>query len=163
MPFDPYGNPRFPVMPPMPAPRPTPVDELPGPRLRSGDPLKPGRYKLELDVTVERDGGIVTVRSGGRLLHDLPFGAAILRGALRSGLAAGTAKRREIEWRPGDVVVVRYGPGSQGYTFVRGALDWPGDKGPAKTDDEISSRYAEGLVRPVLQQGGEPFDPARLP
>lgn len=72
----------------------------------------------------------------------------------------------DIEWRPGDVVVVTYGPGRgfAPYTYVRGVETWPVDKGRTpKTDEWMNQMYAQGKVTPKLQAGGAPFDPARLP
>ncbi|MEV0267732.1 hypothetical protein AB0H43_03070 [Hamadaea sp. NPDC050747] len=65
------------------------------------------------------------------------------------------------EWRPGDVVVVRYHPSSRPYTYVRAEDNWPTSRVP-KTDAQVDALYAAGKVTPVLQAGGEPFDSRRL-
>ena len=73
------------------------------------------------------------------------------------------ALRRSMAWKPGDVVIVRYsGPSSLPYTYVRGALGWPGENRAAKTDAQITDLYFSGKAKPVLQAGGEPFASARL-
>lgn len=66
------------------------------------------------------------------------------------------------QWKPGDVVVVRFYGNSTPYTYVRGALRWPGEH-VHKTDDEITSLYNSGNATPVLQSGGQPFASSRLP
>lgn len=67
------------------------------------------------------------------------------------------------EWKPGDVVVVRYnGPTAPAYTYVRGMRGWPGER-QNKTDAQMNELYAMGKATPVLQSGGVPFSKVRLP
>lgn len=66
-------------------------------------------------------------------------------------------------WKPGDVVVIEYGPHRVTYTYVRGREAWLVEDGrPQKPDAFMNAQYAAGRLRPVLQSGGEPFDSARL-
>lgn len=132
----------------------------------------------------------MTFRSGQRVKLDGLFGGAFVRVVERLEIARDgryvvqfgcrvedSAGRRfiisesmlhatDIEWKPGDVVVVTYGPGRgfAPYTYVRGAETWPVDKGRTpKTDEWMNRMYAQGKVTPVLQAGGAKFDAARLP
>lgn len=66
-------------------------------------------------------------------------------------------------WLPGDVVVVRFESNPvDSFTYVRGAVDWPGDRRPAKSDAFMDRLYLMGRLEPVLQAGGVPFDGGRL-
>ncbi|RLK22652.1 hypothetical protein DER29_0490 [Micromonospora sp. M71_S20] len=71
--------------------------------------------------------------------------------------------RKSPTWRPGDVVVVFYGPHRTPYTYVRGRETWPTDEGrQPKTDEFMTAQLDAGRLKPVLQSGGEPFDGGRL-
>lgn len=66
-------------------------------------------------------------------------------------------------WQPGDVAVIHYGPHRTPYTYVRGREAWLVEKDrPQKSDSFMNAQLAAGRLKPVLQAGGEPFDPARL-
>ena len=95
---------------------------------------KPGRYTLTVEVVVDNDGDAILRAGGQTAILPREFMNARVREGAAEKLAPATPT-----WRPGDVVVVRYGPLSTPYTYVRGELDWPGDRRPAKTDKQISS------------------------
>lgn len=80
---------------------------------------------------------------------------------LRNAGARAKVVRLAPEWKPGDVVIVRFEPGGQRYTYVRGRSSWPGEH-VSKSDEQIDALYLDGKVQPVLQSGGEPFDEGRL-
>ncbi|MFI7069539.1 hypothetical protein [Micromonospora sediminicola] len=71
--------------------------------------------------------------------------------------------RTSPAWKPGDVVVVFYGPARSPYTYVRGKSDWLVEKGrEPKTDDFMTAQLDAGRLKAVLQAGGEAFDRSRL-
>ncbi|MFD6638339.1 hypothetical protein ACFWDN_21260 [Micromonospora chalcea] len=71
--------------------------------------------------------------------------------------------RKSPTWRPGDVVVVYYGPQRNPYTYVRGRENWLVEQGrEPKTDEFMTAQLDAGRAKPVLQAGGEPFDGGRL-
>lgn len=71
-------------------------------------------------------------------------------------------ERRTPTWRAGDVIVVRHHGVGPKYTYVRGSSSkWLTEHG-GHTDDTINSWYRAGWATPLLQDGGQVFDPARL-
>lgn len=117
--------------------------------------LSPGRYRVTLEGEIKAEHPDLLYIDGGGSLHP---------SAVRS-LAARFEKLRgpAPEWRPGDVITIRFANGSQApeYTYVRGAREWPGERRNL-TDAEVGRRWNQGKVRPVLQAGGQPFDEERL-
>ncbi|MDG4792711.1 hypothetical protein [Micromonospora sp. WMMD1082] len=121
------------------------------------DPFPPGtRARLRDDL----GGGTVRIiaRHGVGLYQVRPDNSA------KDFVISNHALRRPAPaWRPGDVVVVRYGPRGNPYTYVRGNGGWLVEKGRTpKTDEWMTVQVDEGRATPVLQAGGEPFDGGRL-
>lgn len=118
------------------------------------------RYSLNdrIRLIPELGGAIVTVKrvdpTGEALSVELPGGKVIAVGS--------DAIRRPMEWKPGDVMIVRYAEGGTPWTYVRGARNWPGDNRAARSDETMTKLYYEGKAVPVLQAGGEPFAAERL-
>ncbi|MGZ0151863.1 hypothetical protein ACXJJ3_32725 [Kribbella sp. WER1] len=65
------------------------------------------------------------------------------------------------KWRAGDVLSLQFVRGGSSYTYVRGLYGWPGER-KSLTDAEIDRSWRLGLVTPLLQAGGQPFDMERI-
>lgn len=85
---------------------------------------------------------------------------AAVRDILNDHNVPAEITRHTPKWRAGDVVTVKFDAFGMAYTYVRGRTDWPGD-GMRLSDTEMNTRYLAGSVKPILQQGGVPFDDAR--
>ena len=115
--------------------------------------LTPGaRYRLTFEGTVLPNGGF-RPDGGGHYLSRMHTGAATIVERLADPAPI---------WWPGDVVLVKYHPLGDSYTYVRGVRGWPGER-VAKTDEQLTALWREGKVKPLLQEGGKPFDMTRLP
>ncbi|SCL32957.1 hypothetical protein GA0070616_4599 [Micromonospora nigra] len=131
--------------------------EKPPTRAALRDPFPPGtRARLRDDL----GGGTVRIvdRYGGGLRQVRPDNGG------SDFVISGHALRRPAPiWKPGDVVVVRYGPRATPYTYVRGNGGWLVEKGrEPKADEWMTAQVDAGRATPVLQAGGEPFDGGRL-
>ena len=68
---------------------------------------------------------------------------------------------KDVVWRAGDVVDLKYTENGTWYTFVKGAPNWPGD-------DRVNQKLAKAYANPVLQAdpnnngASVPFDQSRL-
>lgn len=136
-------------------------------RLRDDAPDAPGRLKPNDRARLRDDlgGGVVKIVD---TYHSLDlFQVRPESGKPDFVVSSHALTRFAPTWRPGDVVVVTFGPirptPAGTYTYVRGRESWPTDaQRPPKTDEWMTRLYLEGRVRPVLQAGGEPFEGGRL-
>lgn len=128
--------------------------------LRRGD-----RVTVTFEAVVEGNGVLCPLGTGTSTYPRQTFGLAagrVLATNLGRSATFDVVAPAAPVWRAGDVVVVRYEGNPTPYTYVRGSRNWPGERSP-KTDAQMDALFAERAATPVLQAGGEPFDPARLP
>lgn len=120
------------------------------------DPRPSLRPRLE----VQRSGSKVYAITPGATPADVLRAAEAI---LKDHGVKATITRTAPTWKPGDVVVVFYGPHRAPYTYVRGNAGWLVEKGrEPKTDEWMTAELDAGRLKPVLQSGGEPFDGGRL-
>ncbi|MFG3715814.1 hypothetical protein [Micromonospora sp. NPDC047730] len=132
-------------------------------RLASAAPERPAPLKKGDRARLRDDLG-----GGAVKIVDVYFARDLFQVRPESGkpdfvVSSHALTRTGPEWRPGDVVVVYYGPRRAAYTYVRGRESWPTDAGrEPKSDEWMTGMFLDGRAKPVLQAGGAAFDGGRL-